>query len=96
MSGLYTVDRPRLREVNTVTEENNIRVRSEPGLQEFEKEIVMSAEEIRVAAVPEVHIREEEGGVFIAECDCLLLKPLFAQALVNGLRDVTHESHTPA
>ena len=52
MSGFYAANRPRLREVDTVTEENNIRFRSEPGLKELEEEFVMSAEEVRVAAVP--------------------------------------------
>ncbi len=49
-----------------------------------------------MASIPEMHVGEEEGGMFIAEFDCLLLKPLFAQAFVNRLRTATHESHTPA
>ena len=96
MSRLNTRDRPRLREVDTVTEENNIRFRSEPGLKELEEEFVMSAEEVRMAAVPEVHIGEKEGWVFIPERYRMILESLFAQALVDGLRDVTHESHTLA
>jgi len=96
MSRLNTRDRPRLREVDTVTEENNIRVRSKPGLKKLEEEFVMSAEEVRMAAVPEVHIGEKEGWVFIPERYRMILESLFAQALVDGLRDVTHESHTLA
>ena len=37
MSRFYAADRPCLREVDTVTEENNIRVRSEPGLKKLEE-----------------------------------------------------------